>query len=119
METQNKTASSIDDFTPVEACNLTSKEQIKRYKELKDHLFKKIADVKELPEGYDLIFRENIEFSNQLVEFVNFERVCCPSFTFAMKFDPNGGPIHLEIKGSKGIKDMIAFGLKEYNQLKN
>ena len=111
METQSK----MEEFTPVEACNLTSKEQGKRYKELKDNLFKRITYVKELPDGYDLVFKEKIEFSNELIEFVNFERVCCPSFTFSMNFEPQGGPIHLEIKGSKGIKDMIAFGLKEYN----
>jgi hypothetical protein len=115
METQRKAGSTVEDFTPVEACTLTSKEQVKRYKELKDILFNKVASVKELTDGYDLTFKEKIEFSNQLIEFVNFERVCCPSFTFSMTFEPHGGPIHLEIKGSKGIKDMIAFALKEYH----
>src|ERR1041384_7841058 len=62
METQNKTGSTVEDFTPVEACTLTSKEQVKRYKELKDILFKKIAAVRELSDGYDLIFKEEIAF---------------------------------------------------------
>ena len=117
METQNTSGGVVNDFTPIEACNLTSKEQAERYQELKKNLFGRITSVKELTDGYDLVFNEKIEFSAQLLEFVNFERVCCPSFTFALHFESNAGPIHLEIRGSKGIKDMVAFGLKEYGQL--
>jgi hypothetical protein len=117
METQSKTENTVEEFMPVEACNLTSKEQAKRYKELRDVLFNRIASVKELPDGYDLLFNEKLEFSKQLVEFINFERECCPSFTFSLNFEPHEGPIHLQVKGSKGIKDMIAFWLREYGRI--
>lgn len=103
-----------EDFIPVGACQLTSNEQAKRYNELKKGIFNKISTAIELPDGYELIFKEDIQFSNPLIEFVNFERACCPAFSFLMSFEPNSGPIHLQIKGSQGIKDMVGFSLKNF-----
>lgn len=38
---------------------------------------KRIAKVEELETGYDLIFHKPVEYSKELLEFINFERSCC------------------------------------------
>ena len=79
---------------------------------------KKIARVEELETGYDLVFNEPKEYSAELLEFINFERNCCSSFSYALIFEPNNKATHLQIYGSKEIKSEIAKGFKELGLLK-
>ena len=79
---------------------------------------KKIAGVKELETGYDLVFNEPKEYSTELLEFINFERGCCSSFSYALVFEPNNKATHLQIYGSKEIKSELAKGFKELGLLK-
>src|SRR5690606_16801822 len=95
------------------SCKLTSKEQAERAELLKTSLFKKAKSITELKDGYDFVFQEPIEFSNQLMEVVNFERVCCPYFTWGLLFEPQNKAAHLQIYGSAEIKEELRIGLKE------
>ena len=85
---------------------------------LQSTMSKKIARVEELETGYDLVFNEPKEYSAELLEFINFERSCCSSFSYALIFEPNNKATHLQIYGSKEIKSELAKGFKELGLLK-
>lgn len=95
-------------------CKLSDIEQVKRYLELKEGLFKDISEIKEMSDGFELIFAKNIEYSLKIIEFINFERECCPGFTFSLYFEPNAGPIHLLIYGSNEVKEILKIYLQGY-----
>jgi len=100
------------------SCNLTGAELLLRKGQLQSGIISKIAKVEELKTGYDLIFYEPIEYSTELLEFINFERGCCSSFTYALIFEPNNKATHLQMYGSKDIKEEIGKGFRELGLIK-
>ena len=68
---------------------------------------KKIASIEELDTGYDLIFHEPVEYSKELLAFINFERACCSNFSFALLIEPHNKATHLQMYGSKEIKEEV------------
>jgi hypothetical protein len=102
----------------VPSCNLSGSEMVERKNFLQSTMSKKIAKVEELETGYDLIFNEPKEYSQELLKFINFERGCCSSFSYALIFEPNNKATHLQIYGSKEIKTELAKGFKELGLLK-
>ena len=100
------------------SCNLSESQLVDRKAFLQSGLASKIKEVKELPTGYDLVFIEPKEFSTQLLEFINFERGCCSSFSYALVFEPNNKATHLQIYGSKEIKTELSNGFKELGFIK-
>lgn len=102
----------------VPSCNLSSKEMNERKEFLQATMAKKIFKVEELETGYDLIFHESVEYSIELLEFINFERGCCSSFSFALIFEPNNKATHLQMYGSKEIKEELRRGFIELGFLK-
>ncbi len=97
----------------IPSCNLSNSQMIDRKTFLTNGLAKKISELKELSEGFDLIFREPVEYSKELLEFINFERNCCSNFTFALIFEPSNRATHLQIYGSKSIKKELENGFRE------
>lgn len=89
------------------ACTLTGSEQVTRSEEVKD-LFKHVQQVNELADGYALRFPGSDTWASTLLQFVNFERTCCPFFEFALVFRQKQGPIWLHIRGPEGVKAIIA-----------
>ena len=88
------------------ACTLTKSELVTRSAEVKD-LFKHVQQVDELADGYALRFPGSDGWANKLVQFIAFERGCCPFFTFALLFEPKQGPIWLHLRGPEGVKAII------------
>jgi len=88
------------------ACTLTEPELVTRKAELND-LFKHVQQVNEMADGYALRFPAGDTWANQLMQFITFERVCCPFFTFALVFEPKQGPIWLHLRGPEGVKAII------------
>jgi hypothetical protein len=39
---------------------------------------------------------------------------CCPTLSFSLSFEPNQGPIHLKIIGSKEMKEIVFSGLRDH-----
>lgn len=90
------------------ACKLTDKEQIKRMNELHRTLFKKISQVIEHQNSYELVFDQAGDgMISDLTEFIKFERQCCPWLVFHLTFQPEEGPISLEMGDSKETKQMV------------
>ena len=102
----------------VPSCNLSNSEMTNRKEFLQATMVTKIFKVEELETGYDLIFHESIEYSKELLEFINFERGCCSSFSFALVFEPNNMATHLQMYGSKEIKEELKNGFIEVGFLK-
>ena len=88
------------------ACTLSESEQLTRNTEL-DDLLKHMQQVNELADGYALRFPGSETWANTLVQFITFERACCPFFTFALIFEPKQGPIWLHLRGPEGVKAII------------
>ena len=88
------------------ACTLTESEQVTRNVEVND-LFKHVQQVNELADGYALRFPGSDTWANTLVQFITFERGCCPFFEFALVFEPKQGPIWLHLRGPEGVKAIV------------
>ncbi len=97
---------SLTDEIPL-ACTLTAEEHEAQAVEIAD-LFKQVQQVNELTDGYALRFPGSGDWANTLLQFIAFERVCCPFFTFALLFEPQQGPIWLHLRGPAGVKAIIA-----------
>jgi len=95
-------------------CNLTDAELIERVQYLREEIFTpdKVSDIKEMEDGYKYMYNQPVDFSLKLVEFINFERKCCPSFNFSLEFEPEEGPISLKIYGSEQIREMLSTLIK-------
>lgn len=96
---------SITEDIPL-ACTLSESEQKTRSTELND-LFKHVQQVNELADGYALRFPGSDIWANTLVQFITYERTCCPFFTFALIFEPQQGSIWLHIRGPEGSKAIV------------
>ena len=113
---QGSDSSNLKGMMP--SCNLSNSEMEGRKKFLLETMAKKIVRTEELETGYDMIFQEPIEYSKELLEFINFERGCCSGFSFALIFEPDNKATHLQMYGSKEIKEELKSGLKEVGFLK-
>ena len=47
------------------------------------------------------------DWATKLLDFIVFERACCPFFTFELTFEPDSGPIWLRLRGQEGVKEFI------------
>lgn len=95
----------------VPSCNLTNEQMAERKELLKNGIFSKVKSIQELPTGYQLNFEEPKKFAADLIEFINFERGCCVSFTYGLILDPNEKGTHLQMYGSAEIKQELKDGL--------
>ncbi len=88
-------------------CALSEPEQARRRQEVATEVFGVAQRPKEIENGYEFAFPGSVEWANRLIEFVVFERACCPFFTFEIVFEPNAGPVVLKIRGPEGVKEFI------------
>jgi len=88
------------------ACTLSESEQQTRSTELND-FFNHVQQVNELADGYALRFPGDSTWAASLVQFITYERACCPFFTFALIFEPQQGSIWLHLRGPEGTKAII------------
>ena len=66
------------------ACKLTGPEGAGRRLEVSEALSGDVLRADELEDGYAFGFPGSAEWARKLVDFVNFERACCPFFAFAL-----------------------------------
>lgn len=89
------------------ACKLSEAEQALREEELARDIFRNCQEVAELADGYAFRFPGDAEWAAKLIEFIAFERKCCPFFTFELAFEPQEGPMWLRLKGPEGVKAFV------------
>lgn len=96
------------------SCSLSETALTERGATLSKTIFSKAKSINSLKDGYDIVFNESKEFSNELMEMVNFERSCCSDFTWAVVFEPNNKATHLQVYGSKKVKEEMASAFKSF-----
>lgn len=89
------------------ACKLTGPEGAGRRLEVAEALPGGVLRADELADGYAFGFPGSAEWARKLVDFVTFERACCPFFAFELAFEPHGGPIQLRVRGPEGTKRFV------------
>ena len=90
------------------SCNLSEDALKMRKKDLTTNgILHKASHILELENGFDFVFHQPKAFSQDILDYVNFERSCCSDFWFAIEFEPNEGAIHLKIFGSTDIKQQM------------
>jgi hypothetical protein len=86
------------------ACNLSEADLALREAEIADDLFRGCEQVEELADGYGFKFGDVEQWAGRLLSFVLEERKCCPFFIFDLLFEPQEGPIWLQLRGDERVK---------------
>ncbi len=94
------------------ACNLSEPELERRRVALASDIFTEFQQVDELADGYEFRYPGSEAWAGRLLEFITFERKCCPFITFELLFEPGQGSIRLRLRGSAGVKEFIRDELK-------
>ena len=89
------------------ACSLTDSELAIRTEKLKMNLFSKVQKKVELEDGFVFYFEDKENLMDSLMEFIRFEKKCCPFFKFDLSILPYGNGIALKISGGEGVKDFL------------
>lgn len=88
-------------------CNLSMTDQRERHGYLQAGLFSKVTNTTDLIDGRAYQFPGDEETARELVEFISFERHCCPFATFELQFAPEHGPITLSLRGPEGTREFV------------
>jgi hypothetical protein len=70
-------------------------------------LLKLTKSTRELPDGYEFEFAADKKTYQLLTEWAFQERLCCPFFDIALRFDRENGPLWLRLTGRPGTKEFI------------
>jgi hypothetical protein len=92
------------------ACDLgalTPAERARRA-ELAQQLVGAAVAVIEIEDGFALRLASDEPAAGDAFEWVQLERRCCPFLRFALRFEPAGGPIWVELGGSAEAKAFLA-----------
>ena len=92
------------------ACNafaLSPEVRKRHFEELGPALLKEKKSMRELPDGYELEFPADNTTYQLLTEWAFQERLCCPFFEIALRFDRENGPLWLRLTGRPGTKEFI------------
>ena len=70
-------------------------------------LFKYVAEIQELEDGYAFKFRRSELLFRRIADYILFEGQHSPQLTFALVAEPNGGAVWLQVQGSESEKQHI------------
>ena len=70
-------------------------------------LFSRIAEFRELENGYEFRFADGPELLVKLAEFISLEKLCCPFLSFVVEVEAEAGPVWLRLTGREGVKAFI------------
>ena len=96
------------------ACNafaLSPEVRKRHFEEVGTALLKLKKSVRELPDGYELELPTDNKTYQLLTEWAFQERLCCPFFDIALRFDRENGPLWLRLTGRPGTKEFIKMEL--------
>ena len=92
------------------ACNafaLSPEVRKRHFEEVGPALLKLKKSIRELPDGYELELPADNKTYQLLTEWALQERLCCPFFDIALRFDRENGPLWLRLTGRPGTKEFI------------
>lgn len=88
------------------ACSLSANDLRQRGDDIAEQFALAVAAT-EYPDGYGFAFPAQEGLTQQLLDFVIFERACCPFFTFALTFPSPHDVVWLQIRGRPEAKVMV------------
>ncbi|HLZ56723.1 MAG TPA: hypothetical protein VKR06_07225 [Ktedonosporobacter sp.] len=89
------------------ACLIQDPEQQRQRGQEVAALFSGAQRIQELSDGYAFSFPADPSWASKLLEFILFEKECCPFFTFEMVFEQHHGPLELRLRGPEGVKEVL------------
>lgn len=94
-------------------CNIGAipREMRSTHARLTQAIIQAIDDKKELPDGYAFRLAPGKITGQQLVEWIDLERKCCPFFGFEICWEKENGPLSLHLTGDDGVKALIELEL--------
>ena len=92
------------------SCSLGEKDLRARRSEVLTKLWEAAREIEHLEKGFALQYED--KDLDDLVEFIAFERKCCPFFSFTLDFQADSGPIWLAITGPDGAKELLEAELQ-------
>jgi uncharacterized phage protein gp47/JayE len=66
-----------------------------------------IEEKKELPDGYAFRLAPGKISAEQLAQWIDLEKKCCPFFGFEIHWEKENGPLSLHLTGNDGVKALI------------
>ena len=103
-------SSSQADHVSAFACNafaLSPEVRKRHFEEVGPALLKLKKSIRELPDGYELELPADNKTYQLLTEWAFQERLCCPFFDIALRFDRENGPLWLRLTGRPGTREFI------------
>ena len=70
-------------------------------------LFKYVAEIQELEDGYAFKFRRSELLIRRIADYILFEGHHSPQLTFGLVAEPNGGALWLQVRGLESEKEHI------------
>jgi hypothetical protein len=99
--------------TSVLTCNINGipLQERARYRQLVEVLRHAIQKRRELPDGYAFQMDTKQIGTDQLAEWIELERKCCPFFRFEIRWTSRNGAVWLHLSGPEGVKEFIPVGV--------
>jgi hypothetical protein len=94
---------------PVLACNIQAIPQGLRplHQANTKRIFTAVLEVQELSTGYALRLPNETDLLQSIMNFISYERLCCPFFRFKLEVEPEQGPIWFSLTGASDIKAFL------------
>lgn len=92
---------------PAVACRLTTPELAARLAELRSGLLAQVTSVSRLTDGIRLALSATDDLVEDSLEFIRFERQCCPFLGFAISLQPDAALFSLDITGPAEAQTFI------------
>lgn len=86
---------------------LNAEQRRRHFDVLGPALVVKRLGVRELPDGYEFQFPSDTVTFQQVTEWVDGERACCPFFDIGLRVEPEHGALSLRLTGRPGTKQFI------------
>ena len=96
----------MDSSLPI-ACTLSDADFRQRREELLQTVVRAVVKTQELEDGFAYCFPSEGKWIAELSQFITFERECCPFLQFALRVEPENGPVWLELTGPAGTKEFL------------
>lgn len=88
-------------------CSLMGEELMERKKTLKEQVFSKVIKKEEIHNGYRYYFDNDDLLLDNVLDFIKYEKKCCPFFKFDIGILPFESGFAVQISGSNEVFEML------------
>lgn len=97
------------------ACDLSAAELAGRREGLLSRLAGSAGEIREIENGVVLVLASSPEITGLIAQVIDAERRCCRFLRFRCTYEPELGPISLEVTGPEGSREFLGevLGLRK------